>query len=600
MRRSHYLEPNHKTLIPYDLIWVDTEALNEEGKPEAGYQRLSFGYAIYERYSRKDPYKVIKSDTLRFTDADSFWDWVDSKSVSGRTIWIYAHNFNYDAGILDTSRILPELGYKCTLNINGSPLPLMVRWARDKRRLLMVDSMNIFPMPLDKLGDSVGLPKLTMPKDPEDIEAWNIYAWRDVEVIHKAILDFRRFVLDNDLGMYQKTLAGQAFSAYRHRFMHNPIYIHDHEIALSLEREGYHGGRTDAFYYGEVNAQLYKLDINSMYPFIMKSYQLPCKFNSYFTFYSAKWWERSRAEGSVIARVSVDTDEPVYAKVYDHKLIFPVGQFSTVLTTGEIDYAESKGHLVKVHEFASYDRADLFSDYVDYFYNMRLQYKADNNDAWAFVSKLLLNSLYGRFGMRGRRFEPSRDIFCAPGDETWHQSGPHEPFRLYRNRLGTTQVLMDDSESYNSMPAIAAEITGYARIYLWELIRLAGEDNVYYCDTDSIVTNRKGYNQVKHLIDDTRLGALKLEEKTRGASFYAPKDYIMNGKRVLKGVTKNARQINNRRYIQPVFRSWDSNLKRNEDGYILVKDTIKDFSHRNTKRVVLDTGFNLPIHLREI
>src|SRR5690606_32683919 len=43
------------------------------------------------------------------------------------------------------------------------------------------------------------------------------------------------------------------------------------------------------------------------------------------------------------------------------------------------------------------DRTNIFKDYVEYFYNQRLSYP--KGSPLNLVSKLLLNSLYGRFGI---------------------------------------------------------------------------------------------------------------------------------------------------------------------------------------------------------
>ena len=50
-----------------------------------------------------------------------------------------------------------------------------------------------------------------------------------------------------------------------------------------------------------------------------------------------------------------------------------------------------------------YDQAPIFKAYIEYFYNRRLQAKADGNEAGSYMFKLMMNALYGKFGQNGRQ-----------------------------------------------------------------------------------------------------------------------------------------------------------------------------------------------------
>jgi len=51
---------------------------------------------------------------------------------------------------------------------------------------------------------------------------------------------------------------------------------------LKLEREGYNGGRNECFYIGTLNSQkYYKLDVNSMYPYVMQNNKYPVELLGY-------------------------------------------------------------------------------------------------------------------------------------------------------------------------------------------------------------------------------------------------------------------------------------------------------------------------------
>ena len=580
------------------MIWVDTEALNEHGKPEAGTQKLWFGVAHYERYKRSDDRAPSVTHRTTFDTPEAFWGWVDSKREPRSRIWVMAHNWNYDAAILNTSQILPQLGWVLHKYINGKP-PLIVTWRKDGCTLQMVDTLNYFTTSLDSLGKSLGVRKLPMPSGQLDPAEWQAYCEQDVRVIRGAFLTFREFVREHDLGVMQPTLASQALTAYRHRFMPCQILIHTKVEALELERESYHGGRTEAFWYGPHFGRLYKLDINSMYPSIMREQALSARYVAYFPTYKPHLWRAAKRDYHRVAECWIQTEEEVYGIVRDHRLIFPTGRFVTTLAEPEIRYAEEHGHLAKVGRWAIYEPENLFREFVDYFYGVRQEYIKAGNDAFSFMSKILMNSLYGKFGQAGRVWVETDLYTWTELQEGVYQEAPEMAVVRLRNRLGRTQLLKTESEAHNSAPIIASEITSYARLLLWDLIKQAGRENVLYVDTDSLVVSESGYLRLKESISVSRLGYLKLEGESHYSEFWAPKDYLFGGVQKTKGIRSKAKQISPVDYEQERFQSWDVNLKGGSDGFVLVTPQTKHLMRINHKALVNGHGPTYPLQLKE-
>ena len=125
--------------------------------------------------------------------------------------------------------------------------------------------------------------------------------------------------------------------------------------------------------------------------------------------------------------------------------------------------------------------------------------------------------------------------------------------------------LMPETESYNSFCAIAAHVTAYARLYLYDTIVKAGYHNVLYTDTDSLFVNEQGYENIKHMIDKYRLGYLSLEMMSEnGVTLYAPKDYIFDGKIRHKGVPDKARRVNNNTWEITLFPKLATFIREND------------------------------------
>jgi hypothetical protein len=93
--------------------------------------------------------------------------------------------------------------------------------------------------------------------------------------------------------------------------------------------------------------------------------------------------------------------------------------------------------------------------------------------------------------------------------------------------------LYGNLETHNVSISIAAAITAYARIHMSQF-KNNPDFILYYTDTDSIYTNKP---LPDHMISNTILGKMKLENILKKAIFLAPKMYYLetvDGKIVYK------------------------------------------------------------------
>lgn len=79
------------------------------------------------------------------------------------------------------------------------------------------------------------------------------------------------------------------------------------------------------------------------------------------------------------------------------KTIYPVGTWSMWIFSEEMYNASKYGYTFEILEGYKFERGIIFKNYVDFLYQLRQQY--DKSDPYNLIGKILLNSLYGRFGM---------------------------------------------------------------------------------------------------------------------------------------------------------------------------------------------------------
>lgn len=594
MRFPHYLKQNKSSVYPRHCIWFDTETTPEQISPDTIKHNLNFGWACYRRRSRGD--KWSKPHWYRFTTINQFWHWVTETIDTKESFTLFAHNGSFDLPVLDAFNWLQDDGWNLTNAVIDSP-PIILKWRKDGKTIRFIDTLNIWRMPLAAIGKSIGLDKLPFPDDNATPEYWDTYGKRDTEIIMLAIIKWFDFIKQHDLGGFAPTLASQAVRAYRHRFMNNKILIDDNETALNMARDAYHGGRTECFHIGEVTGPLYQLDVNSMYPDVMKKELMPTCLIGVFKRVKHLELYKLMKDCSVIAQVTLSVDTPVFPQFKNGKLIFPVGDFETTLTTPELIYALDNGYVTNINQVAIYKQAIIFSEFVTYLYDLRQRAKNNNETTTAQMAKILMNSLYGKFGQQGRVYE-TIDNNDSKEIKTWTEidADTNEVIH-HRQFAGMVQQLTTEPESRDSHPAIAAHVTAYARMNLWNIYQTAGLDNCYYSDTDCVVVNQSGYDNLQPLIDPNLLGFLKLEQIIQRASIRGPKDYTFDDVQKVKGVKRTAEWLDTNTVRQEQWAGLRGLLAKGDLTAPTTKTITKRLKRIYTKGDVMKSGRVKPYRL---
>lgn len=594
-RFAHKIADNKGNEYPNHIIFFDTETKERKRSGGEVELKLFFGLACYYRVGKATRQSSQQWHTFRYQRG--FWDFVDSHAYERQRLYLVAHNVTFDFKVTNGFKQLRRRGYKLTKLINAGTRNIW-QFQKGKKTVIILDNMNFFSSSLDALGASIGIPKLEMPSMDAPFDQWETYCKRDVEVMIKAWEVWREFLTVNDLGNFAKTLASQSFNAYRHRFMPEEIWIHTNDAAVQLEREAYHGGRTEAFFIGKLpKEKYYYLDVNSMYPSVMRDDVYPTKLIGVKGKMTIPQLVDHLKTHAVIARVEIDTPENVFSTVYDNRLIFPTGRYITSLTTKELEYALSHNYIKRVLSASIYERGRIFSEYVDFFYTKRLEYKASGNPAFAYCCKLLLNCLYGKFGQRQEVFEKVAEVEDEVNKIWSEYDMTVKKYVNYRQINGIVEKSQGHIEGFNSFVAIAAHVTANARMKLWDYMQKIGKENVYYCDTDSIFTNRTGYAKAKKYLDDSALGALGCKGESETLDIRGAKDYRFGEAETIKGVRRNARRVSENVYVQTRFEGLLGAWRADRLDEQIISDVQKTLSRRYRKGNVGDDGTVTPFVL---
>ena len=297
-------------------------------------------------------------------------------------------------------------------------------------------------------------------------------------------------------------------------------------------------------------------------------------------------------------------------------LIFPVGRFRCWLWQPLMAIAVEQGYVEQVHNVFLYDAEPIFEGYINDMFARRLQYKADGNKAYDTLTKLMMNSLYGKFAQRVNErwelVEVESDEYAIMVDhrntDTIRFAADWQGIESEYWQIADTLYTMRQPEGARELSraavcSIAGYITARGRAALWTALAavLDAGGTPFMCDTDSVVADSPLPDA---MVSPTGLGLFKLEQSVAGSDtrFYAPKHYYIDGKLVLKGVRN---PTENAEHPQTVFPNFMTDLmsknpgrrERLESG-AKVAHIVKRPTGVNTKRVEIGEGLpTLPIVL---
>jgi hypothetical protein len=353
------------------------------------------------------------------------------------------------------------------------------------------------------------------------------YLHHDCKSLHQVITAFFNAPLICS-SKKKWTTASQAVEVFRlfmdeslHSLPDDDIFYHEGDVD-GFVRQAYFGGRTEIFkpiFDDEINNSdyLFYQDINSLYPFVMSQHEFGDRFMG--------WLEGEKdykAHEMAIWHCKVRVPEDMYIPPLpvkrNDRLIFPVGEFKGYWTKYELEYSRSLGcEILEYYEGCAFSNAGpIFKNFIETLYKMRLEAKEKDDNVTQMTMKLLMNSCYGRMGINKERSKIIID------DGTFNKVKLIAEIDITENSSIRLSEKPERSRTMFSNPAIACFVTSYARVFLHKNMRDVGVKHVYYCDTDSLFTD-------KPMSLGKELGAMKLEYKCKSACFLLPKTYVNEG-----------------------------------------------------------------------
>lgn len=548
-REVRYIKGSKTTSIPKRVISLSCNYRLVDGSSCGQYGRMEFAggcVSIYDPGYRDDAISVV-TDIRRPAD---MLELIESLVEKRSLPWLVSQNLGRDLTLIGFWDLITNGSFKWTkrsaespdgtadgcdgdrsrrgvLVTNDPPVIIVGWWSGHK--VVMVDTRNFS---YEQLPDSY-------------------HCVDRAKGALEYILGLCDWVQKNDLGKLRYTTSGIAYEAFKHRFMTHKICPHGNSEAVKLERKAYFGGRSSLFRYGEVKGEVYKLDVQGLFPSVMRDNLFPIHLDS-ISLMNGKRYDGEEIS-SRIARVQIESPACEYPvrDIETGKVHYAFGRYSSYLCGQELLQAEAYRHVKYSGMVCRYKMAPIFTSYVDFFWRMRILSREAGELESERIAKAMLVGLYGKFGQKSLRWRDRPNEWSPMEWGHWWKCVPGERQpELFRSVGYNTQQIEEGGETAESFPAIAAFVTSYARQRMDKLRSIAGEKHVYCQVIDCLFVDYAGYCNLCSAgeVIDNQIGKLSERGVSDGATFYSPGDYCFAGDYKVAGVSLAAKGGENNAY----------------------------------------------------
>lgn len=471
--------------------------------------------------------KSLANDILTWNKSlDQFFNHLKYK-IENNSI-VYFHNLKFDGnyilchlfnnGFIHTKeRKLYNNQFKTLISNMGVYYSISVKL--NGKKVTFLDSYKIIPLSIAKMSKAFDINAVKGEIDyhkyrpigytPTDEEI--DYLNNDIEIMRKALLFFY------NQNLKKMTIASDALSDYK---IIKTKKVFDRLFPQLLDdlelRKAYRGGccQVKKDKKGIEGTLGRSYDVNSMYPYHMSNSKLP--------YGKPIWYEGEYKE------------TPFY-DLYIQKLVcqfelkkgyLPTLQIKRNMRFVETEYLESSNDLDVMITLTSVDielffehynvynvqyvegwmfrsSTNLFKDYVDKWMDLKIRSKVDGNLGIQTLAKLMLNSLYGKFGLN-----------------------PNVQSKIPYINEGILKYTLGEPETRPPLYVpVAAFITAYSRKTVIDAAQ-NNYDRFIYMDTDSIYL--EGVEDAEGIdVHSTRLGAWDEELYFKRYKFLRAKSYVV-------------------------------------------------------------------------
>jgi DNA polymerase type B, organellar and viral len=466
-----------------------------------------------------------------FKSRGEYVDWLFTR-FPGEHVWSHWGG-HYDMRFIIAEAYYRGWGWK--VHLSGPLIVILTIRDHKGKEINFCESARLMPDSLEKIGKSVGIEKIDLDRTKMhtyDMEMVVSYCFNDCKILMRGLQDMRKTLVSAGCD-FAYTLASICTRYIRrsgvlewHRFYEtkNGCVTYSSKVLEADEfcMPAYFGGRVEVFKAGKFK-NLYYYDITSSYPWSM-THELPAYFRR-FQPPNKNLEQALNVCGISDATIFIPRGTlyaPVLPVRYQGKLGFPEGWFRGRWANVELKAfwqrtRKNPNVKITIHGQAVYEPLAFLKPFVETFYQLRQKAMTDEDEFRKYAFKICLNSVYGKL------VESIQKRSILHGDMAREAMDTYGVEAMKMTPVPGVWALDSESDGPFRHVAAGCYVTARSRLRLLEgiehCIKMGAQ--VYYCDTDSIITDKPVFG----LRENKELGMFSIETQIAEAEIFCPKVY---------------------------------------------------------------------------
>ena len=594
MREAHYLTPYTKSTLPRVHICFDTETRLEKVAGKMSHKWVCGAYRQISRTLGGDwRYRSVRMPV----SSEELWREMTQAQLTCDDIVVWAHNLAFDLRISGALEHLPRLGYQLEA-ISLANSSAWSSWSSPLGKLTVCDLGSWFPAPLTQLANDLKMSRLHLDYATATDQQLEERCEYDVITTTVIIQHLLKFLDVYPVGPFRPTGSGQSHSFWRRQYLPaSTVMIHSDDVALERERTAMWTGRAEAWRHGKVTGPLYEWDMKLAYCNIAAACRVPVRLIGKS---AGNNWATLAADGPSIAHLSdvtVTTDRPCVPVEVDGRIIWPVGTFRTTLWDPELRVLVAEMQTVTVHRTWRYHTEPVLAEMAQW---LLWQLTDRESNASPLIQRMLKHwarTLVGRCALRYRKWE---DYGTVPhlGLSLAHyvdlDTGEESEILQVGKRM-LELAAMEESET--SLPQITGWVMSEARRRLWNLMLIAGLENIVYVDTDGLIVTDTGNRNLLDNPETCELYALECKAMHSRATVYGPRNIRFARQRRLAGVPRSATELSPLEFEGETWQSLQASLETSHRDQVAVHHQPYKVRDIDPRRQRIANGMTEPYRL---
>lgn len=370
-----------------------------------------------------------------------------------------------------------------------------------------------------------------------------------------------RWWIIGNCGAWQDSIGALGLAWWKRHVPKRSVLIHDCERAHDFEVTACYGGRQQVFFHGKtgtdeawqelkgrhpptrftgrIRSDLHEWDYRSMYVSIMRDMRFPVALIGPATCLEPSHLYAGTEYVDGLYSVTVNVSAPWLPFRRSRGVCYPIGEWSTTLTTPEFRQAYERNEIRTVHHAYLYRTGYPLREFAERALGMRWIAEKCNSKIAARLFKAVGNALGGKLAAHQHRWVdfPECRTSLIWGQFPYCSDVPGESHQC-RVIAGRVQRQDRSDRRIPGLTAIYAHLTAYGRILAARVIEAAGPGGCVYWDTDGglFIPGVDDRMVVFGGVSGEQPGELRKVSTYRATIHRAPKRHFRDGEYTISGV----------------------------------------------------------------